>query len=75
MPVTFTVNGKSATVDVPTDMPLLWALRDILELKGTKFGCGAALCVRAQGPSTGTRTSCITPVAAVAGALRLGDAP
>src|SRR5687768_4503681 len=44
MPVTFTVNGKSATVDVPTDMPLLWVLRDVLDLKGTKFGCGVAQC-------------------------------
>ena len=44
MPVTFTVNGQSRTVDVPNDMPLLWVLRDVLELKGTKFGCGVAQC-------------------------------
>ena len=69
MPVTFTVNGKSATVDVPTDMPLLWVLRDILELKGTKFGCGAALCGACTVHLNGNATrSCITPVAAVAGA-------
>ena len=44
MAFTFTVNGKSTTVDVPADMPLLWVLRDVLNLKGTKFGCGAGLC-------------------------------
>src|ERR1700757_4279340 len=38
------VNGKSQDVDVPADMPLLWVLRDVLNLKGTKFGCGAGLC-------------------------------
>jgi isoquinoline 1-oxidoreductase alpha subunit len=42
---TLTVNGKRHTVDnVPADMPLLWVLRDVLDLKGTKFGCGAAFC-------------------------------
>ena len=40
MPFTLTVNGKATTVDVPGDMPLLWVLRDVLNLKGTKFGCG-----------------------------------
>ena len=44
MSVTFTVNGKSATVDVAPDMPLLWVLRDVLDLKGTKYGCGMAQC-------------------------------
>lgn len=44
MTVTFTVNGKPATVDVPPDMPLLWVLRDVLDLKGTKFGCGIGRC-------------------------------
>jgi len=42
---TLTVNGTRQTVqDVPADMPLLWVLRDVLNLKGTKFGCGAAFC-------------------------------
>jgi isoquinoline 1-oxidoreductase alpha subunit len=42
---TLTVNGTRHTVqDVPADMPLLWVLRDVLDLKGTKFGCGAAFC-------------------------------
>jgi isoquinoline 1-oxidoreductase subunit alpha len=38
------VNGRPATVDVPPDIPLLWVLRDVLNLRGTKFGCGAGLC-------------------------------
>ncbi len=44
MPVTFKVNGKSTTVDVAPDTPLLWVLRDVLDLKGTKFGCGIGQC-------------------------------
>ena len=44
MPYKLTVNGKSTTVDVPANMPLLWVLRDVLDLKGTKFGCGIAQC-------------------------------
>src|SRR5688500_20137241 len=68
MPVSFSVNGKPTTVDVPADMPLLWVLRDVLDLKGTKFGCGAAQCgactVHLNGAPTRT---CVTPVAAVQG--------
>ena len=44
MKVTFKVNGKSETVDVAADTPLLWVLRDTLGMTGTKFGCGKALC-------------------------------
>ena len=44
MAYTLTVNGKSASVEAPADMPLLWALRDILNLKGTKYGCGIGAC-------------------------------
>ena len=44
MPFTLNVNGKSSTVDVPGDMPLLWVLRDVLNFKGTKFGCGIGQC-------------------------------
>jgi isoquinoline 1-oxidoreductase alpha subunit len=44
MAITLTVNGKSASVDGSPDMPLLWALRDILNLKGTKYGCGIGQC-------------------------------
>ena len=69
MPVTFKVNGRSATVDVPPDMPLLWVLRDVLELKGTKFGCGVAQCGACTVHLRGAPIrSCVTPVAAVRGA-------
>ena len=44
MAFTLTVNGKATTVDVPADMPLLWVLRDVMDLKGTKFGCGIGQC-------------------------------
>jgi isoquinoline 1-oxidoreductase alpha subunit len=44
MSITFKVNGKTTTVDAPDDMPLLWVLRDKLDLKGSKFGCGIAQC-------------------------------
>ena len=68
MAYNLTVNGKPATVDGPADMPLLWALRDILNLKGTKFGCGAALCGACTVHLNGTPIrSCQTPVSAVAG--------
>jgi len=44
MAFTLTVNGRTTTVDVPGDMPLLWVLRDVVNLKGTKFGCGIGQC-------------------------------
>lgn len=44
MEITFNINGKTAKVNVDPDMPLLWVVRDELNLKATKFGCGAALC-------------------------------
>ena len=64
---TLTVNGKRQAVqDVPADMPLLWVLRDVLDLKGTKFGCGAAFC-GACTVHVGDRAvrSCQTPVSSV----------
>jgi len=68
MAVTFTLNGKSQTVDVSPDMPLLWVLRDTLNMTGTKFGCGMALCGACTVHINGEMTrSCITPVSAVAG--------
>ena len=44
MSIKLTVNGRAHDVDAPPDVPLLWILRDVLDLKGTKFGCGMALC-------------------------------
>ena len=44
MPFTLTINGRQTTLDVPGDMPLLWALRDAADLKGTKYGCGIGAC-------------------------------
>jgi isoquinoline 1-oxidoreductase alpha subunit len=63
-----TINGKTSQVDVPADMPLLWVLRDVIGLTGTKFGCGIAACgactVHLDGQAT---RSCVTPMSAVAG--------
>jgi isoquinoline 1-oxidoreductase subunit alpha len=63
MPFTLTVNGNTTTVDVPGDMPLLWVLRDVLNLKGTKFGCGIAQCGACTVHLRGRPVrACITPV-------------
>jgi len=60
------VNGQTRTVEAPEDMPLLWALRDGLDLKGTKFGCGIAQCGACTVLIDGeARRSCITPVSSV----------
>ncbi|HLK03898.1 MAG TPA: (2Fe-2S)-binding protein [Candidatus Acidoferrum sp.] len=68
MAVTFTLNGKTQTVEVDPQMPLLWVLRDTLNLTGTKFGCGMALCGACTVHINGEATrSCITPISAVAG--------
>jgi isoquinoline 1-oxidoreductase alpha subunit len=68
MRVSFKVNGQARTVDVPADMPLLWTLRDTLDLKGTKFGCGAAQCGACTVHLNGTATrSCVLPVSSVQG--------
>ena len=62
------INGKQHDVDVPADMPLLWVLRDVIGLTGTKFGCGMAQCgactVHVDGAAI---RSCITPASALAG--------
>jgi len=66
--VTLSINGKAHTVDVPGDMPLLWVLRDVIGLTGTKFGCGMALCGACTVHVAGRPIrSCVTPVAAAAG--------
>jgi isoquinoline 1-oxidoreductase alpha subunit len=67
MSIKFTINGRAIEVDVPVDTPLLWVVRDELDLKGTKFGCGIGLCgactVHVEGSA---QRSCIIPVSAVA---------
>jgi isoquinoline 1-oxidoreductase alpha subunit len=69
MPFTLNVNGKSTTVDVPADMPLLWVLRDVLDLRATKFGCGIGQCGACTVHLKGVAVrSCRTPVSAATGA-------
>lgn len=66
--VTFELNGKEVTADVPDDTPLLWVLRDELRLTGTKFGCGIAQCGACTVMMNGmTRRSCVTPISMVEG--------
>jgi aerobic-type carbon monoxide dehydrogenase small subunit (CoxS/CutS family) len=68
MAISFTLNGKPRTVDVSPDMPLLWVLRDTLDMTGTKFGCGMALCGACTVHINGEATrSCITQISSVAG--------
>jgi aerobic-type carbon monoxide dehydrogenase small subunit (CoxS/CutS family) len=66
--ITLSLNGRDTTLDVDEDMPLLWVLRDIAGLTGTKYGCGMALCgactVHLEGAPV---RSCVTPVRAVSG--------
>ena len=66
--ITFTLNGASQTVDVVPEMPLLWVLRDVIGLTGTKFGCGMALCGACTVHLDGQPVrSCSTPVKSAAG--------
>jgi isoquinoline 1-oxidoreductase subunit alpha len=68
MSTSFTLNGKPSTLDADPDMPLLWALREVAGLSGTKYGCGMALCgactVHLDGKAI---RSCVTPLSSVAG--------
>lgn len=78
---TLRVNGQELDLDIPDDMPLLWALRDVVGLTGTKFGCGVALCGACTVHLDGRPIrSCITPVASVVGKSvttieAIGDTP
>jgi isoquinoline 1-oxidoreductase subunit alpha len=66
--MTLRINGLEHELDVPDDMPLLWVLRDVVGLTGTKFGCGVALCGACTVHLDGRPIrSCITPVASAAG--------
>lgn len=66
--IEFELNGKTVSADSPADTPLLWVIRDELKLKGTKFGCGIAMCgactIHLDGEAT---RSCILPLSAVSG--------
>jgi len=64
--ITLNINGQKHDVDVPPDMPLLWVLRDVVGLTGTKFGCGIAQCGACTVHLNGQAVrSCVTPVVAV----------
>ena len=68
MPFQITINGTSHSVDADGDTPLLWVLRDVLGMTGTKFGCGMAQCGACTVHVDGAPTrSCVMPVSAVAG--------
>jgi isoquinoline 1-oxidoreductase alpha subunit len=68
MPLKLTVNNAVATVDVPPDTPLLWVLRDVLNMKGTKFGCGMGICGACTVLLAGKAVrSCMTQVSAAVG--------
>ena len=75
MAINLKVNGRTHRVEADPDTPLLWVLRDILDLKGTKFGCGAALCGACTVHIDGVATrSCVTPVSAVTGRVTTVEA-
>jgi isoquinoline 1-oxidoreductase alpha subunit len=69
MSIKLTVNGRATTVDVPADTPLLWVLRDVLNLHGTKYGCGIGQCGACTVHVGGQPVrSCLTPVSQAANA-------
>ena len=66
--IALNVNGKPRSLNIPDDMPLLWVLRDVLNMTGTKFGCGMGLCGACTIQIDGQQTrSCITPASAAVG--------
>lgn len=67
---TLTINGERYKLDVPDNMPLLWVIRDVVGLKGTKFGCGMSQCGACTVHLNGTAIrSCVTPVSAASGEI------
>jgi isoquinoline 1-oxidoreductase subunit alpha len=81
MSYTIEVNGRSRTVDVDGDVPLLWVLRDVLDLKGSKYGCGVALCGACTVHLDGKPVrSCVVPTSSIGAAKvvtieGIGDTP
>ncbi|GGK29292.1 MULTISPECIES: (2Fe-2S)-binding protein [Pseudomonas] len=70
--LTLNINGKDQELDVPADMPLLWVLRDVAHLTGTKFGCGMAQCGACTVHVDGAPLrACITPATAVANGQKI----
>jgi len=70
MAISLTVNGKAYDVDVPAEMPLLWVIRDVIGLSGTKFGCGVAECGACTVHVDGVAVrSCVTAISDVEGAV------
>lgn len=70
MPLQLNINRKSCTVDASGDTPLLWVLRDVLDMKGTKYGCGIGMCGACTVLVDGNAIrSCLTPVSAVTGKI------
>jgi isoquinoline 1-oxidoreductase alpha subunit len=66
--ISLTINGQQHELDVPDDMPLLWVIRDVVGMKGTKFGCGIAQCGACTVHLDGVAIrSCVTPVSAAKG--------
>lgn len=73
--ISLIINGQKHELDVPDNMPLLWALRDVIGMKGTKFGCGIGQCGACTVHLDGVATrSCITPVSAAKGDIRTIEA-
>ncbi len=70
-----TINGRQYELNVPDSMPLLWVIRDVVGMKGTKFGCGMAQCGACTVHIDGVATrSCVTPVSAVSGEVKTIEA-
>jgi len=72
---TLTINGRQYELDVPDTMPLLWVIRDVVGMKGTKFGCGMAQCGACTVHIDGVAArSCVTPVSDVSGEVKTIEA-
>ncbi|WP_404362735.1 (2Fe-2S)-binding protein [Marinobacter sp.] len=73
--INLTINGEQHELDVPDNMPLLWVIRDVVGMKGTKFGCGIAQCGACMVHMDGAAVlSCVTPVSAARGEIKTIEA-